>query len=71
MAMSAIRKVHPLDLERTARSIASNYGDKGAVVITLGEDGFRIGVSGLTDRELQDALCVGIHHNLLRMGKEP
>ena len=49
-----------------AASIASNYGDKGAVVITVGDDGFRIGVSNLTDRELQDALCVGIHHCVLR-----
>ncbi len=42
-------------------------GDKGAVVITCGPDEFRIGVSGLTDRELQDALCVAIHYNFCHM----
>lgn len=60
-------KVRAIDLKRMAGSIAANYGDKGAVVITVGEDGFRIGVSNLTDRELQDAFCVGIHHNLLQV----
>ena len=61
--------VAAIDLKRMARSIAANYGDKGAVIITCGPEGFRIGVSGLTDRELQDALCVGIHHNLLAIGE--
>ena len=60
----------PIDLKRMAGSIAASYGDKGAVVITVGDDGFRIGVSNLTDRELQDALCVGIHHCVLRAGDE-
>ncbi len=58
------RKIIPMDLERTARSIATNYGDKGAIVITVSSDGFRIGVADLTDRELQDALCVAIYHNV-------
>lgn len=56
-----------VNLERMARSIARAYGDKGAVVISVGEDGYRVGVANLTDRELQDALCVGIHHNLIRL----
>ena len=68
--MVALRKIQPLDLERMARSIATNYGDKGAVIITLGEEGFRIGVFGLDNRELQNALCVGIHHNFMMMGEE-
>ena len=55
----------PIDLERMAGPIASSYGDKGAVVITVGDDGFRVGVANLTDRELQDALCVAIHHSVL------
>ena len=63
------QKIVAIDLERMARSIATSYGDNGAVVITSGPEGFRIGVSGLTDRELQDALCVGIHHNLLVIGE--
>ena len=53
-----------------AGSIATSYGDKGAVIITVGDGGFRVGVSNLTDRELQDALCVAIHHNLLQAGRD-
>ena len=63
------QRLAAVGLERMARSIARSYGDKGAVVITVGESGFRVGVAGLTDRELQDALCVGIHHNLLKIGE--
>ncbi len=48
-----------------ARSIAASYGDKGAIVLTVSEEGIRIGVQGLTDREVQEALCVGIHYNML------
>ena len=59
-----------IELERMAGSIATNYGDKGGVVITVGPTGFRIGMSGLTAREVQDALCVGIHHNLLQIGED-
>ena len=42
--------------------IASNYGDDGAVVITTGKDGIRIGVHNLDASDLQDVLCVAIHH---------
>jgi hypothetical protein len=56
-------KVAPLDLERMARSIAATYGDKGAIVLTVGAEGTRVGVFGLDAREIQDALCVGIHYN--------
>jgi hypothetical protein len=55
-------KVRPVDLRRTAAAIASNYGDKGAIIVTSGEDGIRIGVHGLDARELQEALCVAIYH---------
>ncbi len=54
--------VRPLDLQRTAASVAANYGDDGAIVITSGKDGIRIGVHNLTASDLQDALCVAIHH---------
>jgi CheY-like chemotaxis protein len=46
-----------------ARSIASSYGDKGAIVITVGEEGVRIGIEGLTQQQVQDALCIAIHYN--------
>ncbi len=61
------RPITAIDLKRMAGSIAAGYGDKGAVVITCGPDGFRIGVSGLTHRELQDALCVANHYNFCHM----
>jgi hypothetical protein len=53
--------VRPLDLTTMAASIATTYRDKGAIVITSGEDGIRVGVHGLDLREAQDALCVAIH----------
>ena len=47
-----------------AGSIATSYADKGAIVITCGDEGVRIGVEGLSAHETQDALCVAIHYNL-------
>jgi hypothetical protein len=55
--------IRPLDLRRTA-SIAANYGDEGAVVITKGEEGIRIGVHNLAASDLQDMLCVAIYHSV-------
>lgn len=54
--------VRPLDLTTMAASIATAYRDKGAIVITSGEDGVRIGVHGLELREAEDALCTAIYH---------
>jgi hypothetical protein len=54
--------IRPLDLRRTAAAIASNYGDDGAIVITRGKDGIRVGVHNLDPGDLQDMLCVAIHH---------
>ena len=59
--MSAVIK--PLDLRRTAKAISSNYGDKGAIVISVGDKGTRIGVEGLTPQQIQDALCLAINYN--------
>ena len=59
------KKIIAVDLQRMARSIAASYGDKGAIVLTVSEEGIRIGVQGLTDHEVQEALCVGIHYNML------
>ena len=68
--MNSKGKVTPIDLKRMANSIASNYGDKGAIVISVGGDGVRIGVNGLSDREIQDALCVAIHYNFCMMEED-
>ena len=56
--------IRPLDLQRTAAAIAANYGDEGAIVITRGEEGIRIGVHNLAGSDLQDALCVAIYHSV-------
>ena len=61
-----LQNVHPVDLERMARSIAQAYGDKGAIIITVGKDGVRIGIHGLDAREIQDALCVGLFYNFVK-----
>lgn len=55
-------QVRPLDLTKMAASVSRSYGDKGAIVITSGEEGVRVGVHGLDLRESQDALCVAIYH---------
>ncbi len=64
-------KVIPTGLKHNAASIARNYGDKGAIVITVGDEGIRIGVHGLSDRDIQDALCVAIHYNFCMMESSP
>jgi len=46
-----------------AGSIASRYGDDGAIVITKGDDGYRFGVEGLTPEEVEKAACLLIHYN--------
>jgi hypothetical protein len=61
------RIIVPVDLVRMARSVANSYVDTGAIILVSGDEGIRIGVWGLTDRETQDALCVGIHHNIRRI----
>ena len=58
-------EVTPVDLRRTARAIAANYGDKGAVVITVSDEGVRIGTEGLSPDELRYALCVATHYSFM------
>ena len=60
--ISEAPRVSPMPLRLTAGSIAAQYGDRGAIVITSGDEGIRIGVHGLDARELQDALCVAVYH---------
>ena len=56
------QNITPVDLKRIAASISRGYADKGAIVITSGKDGIRVGVHGLELHEAQDALCVAIYH---------
>ena len=46
-----------------ARGIAKSYGDKGAIVISMGDEGIRIGTEGLSVDEVREALCVAIHYS--------
>jgi hypothetical protein len=57
--------VRPLALRHTAAAVARNYGDKGAVVISFGPEGTRIGVENLTPEELREALCTAIHYSFV------
>jgi len=58
-----------MPLNKMAKAISNQYGHKGAIILTVHEDGCRIGVSdGLTDREIQDAFCAGILYNMLVIG---
>lgn len=60
-----IDKIRPIDLQRTAAAIAKNYGDKGAAIVTFGEDGIRVGVSNLTPDELREPLCTAVHYSFV------
>jgi len=62
-----MKVVTPLNLKSMARSIARNYGDKGAMILVSGDEGTRIGVWGLTGREAQDALNLGTYYNMRRI----
>jgi hypothetical protein len=53
--------VRPLELTRMAESVSRSYGDKGAIIITSGDKGVRVGVHGLDLDEAKDALCVAIY----------
>ena len=37
-------KIRPMDLRRTARAIATNYGDTGAIVMSVGRDRIELGL---------------------------
>ena len=52
-----------LQLRGIAETVAAECGDKGAVVISYGAEGVRVGVEGLTPQELREALCTAIHYS--------
>ena len=52
-----------LQLRVLAGTIAAECADKGAIVITLGKEGIRIGTEDLTPTELREALCTAIHYS--------
>ena len=57
-----MENIIPVDLRRTARAMAANYDDKGAVGISVNDEGVRVGTEGLTPDELRHALCVAINY---------
>jgi hypothetical protein len=57
---SAPGSVRPLNLTTLAASIRRSYGDDGAIIVTKGPDGYRVGVYNLSLDEAKDALCVAI-----------
>lgn len=59
--------ISALGLARMAASVAAAHRAKGAVIVTFGEEGFRIGDDGLTVDELQTALCLAIHDVMARI----
>ncbi len=64
------QKIVPIDLRRMARSIATSYGDKGAIIISKGPDGYRFGTEGLSPEEIEHAACLLIHYNFTFSDKE-
>lgn len=69
--MAHLRKVVPIaGLRQMASAIAATYGDAGAIVISVGKEGVRIGVEGLTPKQIQDALCIAINYNFTFSDRE-
>ena len=62
--------IQNLPLNKMARAIARQHGHDGAIIITKSSEGYHLGVSGLSDREVQEALCVGIHQNFRQMERD-
>jgi hypothetical protein len=63
--MAKNEKLRPLSLRHTAMAVARNYGDRGALIISVGENGVRIGVENLTPAEVREALCTAIHYSFV------
>ncbi len=56
-------QVRPVGLQRMAGAIAASYEDDGAIVISVGKDGTRIGVEGLSPEQVREALCIAINYS--------
>ena len=52
-----------ISLQGLAGTVAAECNDKGAIVISFGDAGIRIGVENLTPEELREALCTAIHYS--------
>ena len=65
--MKIHEKIYPIKLRQMAKAIANSYNDKGSIIITLGNEGIRIGTDGLSHEELNTVLCTAIHYNFCFM----
>jgi len=52
----------PVELKAVAGSVSRMHGNKGAIVITSGDEGIRIGMHGLDTYEAKEALCVAMYY---------
>ncbi len=53
-----------------ANAIAKNYGDRGAIIITAGDNDIRIGTEGLSFEEVREALCTAIYYSFCVENRE-
>ena len=58
-----------MDLRHTAHTIAAGEGHRGAIVISVTDDGVRIETAGLTPDELRYALCAAFNDSFLIDGE--
>ncbi len=59
----ASEKTFEIDFLKLAGRVAAECQDKGAVVISYGDKGIRIGVENLTGEELREALSTAIAYS--------
>jgi len=59
--VASVSAIH--GLRTTAKAVAAQYGDQGAIVISVGKEGVRVGTEGLSFQQIQDALCIAINYN--------
>ena len=58
------KKIRPLSLRRMAGAVAASYDDDGAIILTVGEEGTRLVVEGLSPQKgPRGALCLAIPYN--------
>ena len=61
-----------ISLQGLAGTVAAEFGDKGAIVISYSEDGVvRVGIANLSPQELLVALCTAIHHSFVLKEEGP
>jgi len=57
-------------LSEVAKTICKEYSALGAFVIIVDDKGVRFGTSGLDNKTIRDALCLGIHYACVKDEEE-